>query len=102
MNKIEFIELVNNAVAVPENADIKGKLTKAEVERMIDVVINSMKQAVYDSGELNIRGFGTFSVTEQAARVGRNPKTGEKIDVPAKRKLHFKTSPAIIEKLNDK
>ncbi len=96
MNKMKFIGLVNKNVA--ENEDIT--LSKINVEKMIDIVLNSIKDAIYDDGSLTLRGFGSFYVSRQAPRQGRNPKTGETIAVPAKNKLRFKVSPNIIETLN--
>lgn len=99
MNKFEFIDFVNNKVNEDENQDLK--LNRMQVEKVLNIILDSMKQAMYETNELNIRSFGTFSVKTQKACVRRNPKTSERISVPEKKKLHFKVSPVLIGMLND-
>ncbi|MBF0481292.1 MAG: HU family DNA-binding protein [Desulfovibrionaceae bacterium] len=59
---------------------------KAAVEEVLDRI----KKAMAAGGEVTVRGFGTFSVKETKARAGRNPKTGEAIQIPAGKKVVFK------------
>ena len=65
--------------------------TKAEVERAVTAVLGNIKDLSTDS-RLTIQEFGTFSMKDKAARVARNPMTGESINVPAKRVFTFKAS----------
>jgi len=67
-------------------------LSKADVGRVLDEALAEIRRAV-DGGEtVALRGFGTFRLSERAARKGRNPRTGEEIDIPASRSLAFKAS----------
>ncbi|MEJ7655152.1 MAG: HU family DNA-binding protein [Chloroflexia bacterium] len=70
----------------------KTKLSKSDVGRVIDETLNEVR-VLLDSGEsVTLRGFGTFKVTERAARKGRNPRTGEPIDIAASKHVSFKMS----------
>ncbi len=67
-------------------------LRKAEVSRVLDETLSEIRSSL-DTGEgVSLRGFGNFKVTETAARKGRNPQTGEEIDIPAGRRVGFKLS----------
>ena len=67
-------------------------LSKADVGRVLDEALAEIRRSV-DSGEtMALRGFGTFRLSERSARKGRNPRTGEEIDIPASRFLAFKES----------
>mgnify|MGYP001271047774 CR=1 FL=1 len=83
MSKAEFIAHVAQA----------GDLTNAEAKRMVELVFgeieNGLKRARKD-GKYTIGTFGTFTISKRPARTGRNPRTGEIIYVPARRKTHFK------------
>jgi len=75
-------------------------LTHAEVERVVNVVFGRMTQAMSDGGRVELRGFGAFSVRSRPARAGRNPRTGETVDVPAKSVPFFKSGKELRERLN--
>ncbi len=67
-------------------------LSKAEVGRVLDEALAEIRRTV-DGGEtVALRGFGTFRLSERSARKGRNPQTGEQIDIAASRSLAFKAS----------
>ncbi len=67
-------------------------LSKADVGKVLDEVLAEIRRSV-DGGEtVALRGFGTFRLSERSARKGRNPQTGEDIDIPASRSLAFKAS----------
>ena len=74
MNKSELIETVA----------AKGSLTLNKSEEVVDLVLGLMTKTLSNNGRVEIRGFGALSVKSYDAYVGRNPKTGEKIDVAAK------------------
>jgi integration host factor subunit beta len=65
-------------------------LTKLQVANVVDVMIEAMTAALAKGGKVEIRGFGNFTVRQRKARKARNPKTGEMVEVPAKRVPHFK------------
>ena len=75
-------------------------LTQAEVERLVNVVLGRMVETLSDGGRVEIRGFGAFSVRHRPARQGRNPRTGEAVDVPAKRVPYFKPGKEMRNALN--
>ncbi|NBB52882.1 integration host factor subunit beta [Rhizobium sp. CRIBSB] len=75
-------------------------LTHAEVERVVNVILGSMVEAMADGGRVELRGFGAFSVRSRPARSGRNPRTGDTVDVPAKSVPFFKSGKELRERLN--
>lgn len=75
-------------------------LTHAEVERVVNVVLGRMTGAMAEGGRVELRGFGAFSVRSRPARAGRNPRTGESVDVPAKSVPFFKSGKELRERLN--
>lgn len=75
-------------------------LTHVEVERVVNVVLGRMTAALGEGGRVELRGFGAFSVRSRPARAGRNPRTGEAVDVPAKSVPFFKSGKELRERLN--
>ena len=75
-------------------------LTQAEVERVVNIVLDSMVDAMSDGGRVELRGFDAFSVRSRPARTGRNPRTGEAVSVPAKSVPFFKSGKELRERLN--
>lgn len=75
-------------------------LTKEEIVQVIDVFFEEVARKLSDGGRVELRGFGTFSMRHRAPRIGRNPRSGEAVDVPALRALHFKSSKLIQQRLN--
>ena len=76
-------------------------LTHAEVERVVNVILGQMTEALSDGGRVELRGFGAFSVRSRPARVGRNPRTGAHVDVEEKSVPFFKTGKEMRERLNE-
>ena len=74
--------------------------SKAEAERIFEVILNTIEETLKAGDELNIIGWGKFEVVEKAERVGRNPKTGEEIVIPAKKTVKFKAGKTLVEKMN--
>jgi integration host factor subunit beta len=72
-----------------------------DVEKIVDTVFGEITDALADGDRVELRGFGAFSVKHRDARVGRNPRTGETVQVEAKRLPFFKTGKALREKLNE-
>ena len=90
MNKNDLVALVADAAGLS-----KIDATKA-VDAVFDGIINSLKKG----DEVRLVGFGTFAVTERAASEGRNPRTGEKIDIPASKQPKFKPGKTFKDALN--
>ncbi len=72
-----------------------------DVEKIVDTVFNEITDALADGDRVELRGFGAFSVKHRDARQGRNPRTGETVQVEAKRLPFFKTGKALRERLNE-
>ncbi|MNU73554.1 Integration host factor subunit beta [compost metagenome] len=70
------------------------------MERVVNVILGQMTEALSDGGRVELRGFGAFSVRSRPARVGRNPRTGETVEVPAKAVPFFKSGKELRERLN--
>lgn len=74
--------------------------SKKEAEKALDAFVEIVKNAVIDGARVQIVGFGTFEATERAERMGRNPKTGESLLVPASKSLKFKPAKALKDAMN--
>ncbi len=90
MNKSELID------AVAEEAD----LSKAAAGRAVDALVNSITGALKAGDQITLVGFGTFMVKERAARSGRNPRTGETIEISASSMPVFKAGKALKDAVN--
>lgn len=77
------------------------ELTRKDSEVIVDTLFESVIQALRAGDKLEVRGFGSFRVRQRNARVGRNPKTGEKVEVPAKRVPYFKPSKELKDLINE-
>ena len=75
MNKAELIEAVSKVT----------EMTKADTERALDAFIDVVSKNIKKKDGVKLVGFGTFSVSPRKARVGRNPQTGEEIQIPARK-----------------
>lgn len=91
MTKSELIRLL---------ADENPNLYLSDVERIVDAVFEEISEAMVRGDRVELRGFGAFSVKQRDARVGRNPRTGEAVDVPSKRMPFFKTGKLLRDRLN--
>jgi integration host factor subunit beta len=74
---------------------------KKDLEKVMTVVLNEIKQSLKRGDRVELRGFGMFSTNIQKARISRNPKTGEKINTPQKKTIHFKMAKEMFKKLNN-
>ncbi len=84
MNKSELIEAVN--------ANLGEGSTKKDAEAAVSAVLDAIATGVKKDRKVQVIGFGTFDVRERPARVGRNPKTGEKLQIKASKNVGFKAS----------
>ena len=71
-----------------------------DLEHLVNTVFDTITQALENGNRVELRGFGAFSVRERKPRIARNPKTGETVDVEAKRAPYFKMGKAMRERLN--
>ncbi len=90
VNKSELVE------AIAGSADI----SKAAAGRALDAITDSIAAALKEGDQVALVGFGTFMVKDRAARTGRNPQTGEPIDIPAAKIPSFKAGKALKEAVN--
>ena len=81
-------------------AEENPHLYQRDVERIVSAVFDEITTALAGGDRGELRGFGAFSVKERDARVGRNPRTGESVHVPAKRAPFFKTGKDLRDRMN--
>ena len=74
---------------------------KKDLEKFTDIILKEIKKTLRRGERVELRGFGVFSANTQKARISRNPKTGEKVNTPEKKTIHFKMSKDLFKKLND-
>jgi DNA-binding protein HU-beta len=74
-------------------------ITKSQVEKAVDGFVVAVSQALSDGGKVTLVGFGTFSVGARSQREGRNPRTGEKINIPASKVVKFKAGKTLSDKI---
>jgi integration host factor subunit alpha len=80
--------------------DKVGGVTKKEAAEVVDVVFDAIKETLERGEKIKISGFGNFEVRDKQARKGRNPQTGEEIEISARRVLTFKASQVLKDALN--
>ena len=90
MNKSELID------AVAAAAD----LSKSDAGAAVDAVVATITKALSEGDTVSLIGFGTFKVSERAARTGRNPRTGDEIDIPARKVPAFTSGKALKDAVN--
>lgn len=90
MNKSELVENLAN----------KKNLTYKKAEEIVNLIFDSMTQALVEGGRIEIRGFGSFVVKDYKSYMGRNPKTGEVIQVMPKKLPFFKVGKELRERVN--
>jgi integration host factor subunit beta len=91
MTKAELVEDVARA----------AELTKKDAERLVEIVFESIIETLNHGEKIELRGFGSFRVRERGARRGRNPKTGDPVNIPAKRVPYFKPGKELKELINE-
>jgi len=72
-----------------------------DLSKFADIILNEIKRALKRGDRVELRGFGVFSTNTQKARLSRNPMTGEKVNTPEKKTIHFKMSKDLFKKLNN-
>jgi integration host factor subunit beta len=74
---------------------------KKDLIKFTNIILDEIKQTLKRGERVEFRGFGAFSTNIQKARISRNPKTGEKVNTPEKKTIHFKMSKDLFKKLNN-
>ena len=82
-------------------ADNYPNFIKKDLKKFTDIILNEIKYALKRGNRVELRGFGIFSTNIQKARISRNPKTGEKVNTPEKKTIHFKMAKEMFKKLNN-
>ncbi|MCK0129647.1 integration host factor subunit beta [Erythrobacter sp. F6033] len=91
MIRSELLQQLHN-----DNPELRAE----EIEQVVDIFFDEITQRLAEGGRVELRGFGAFSTRERDARTGRNPRTGESVEVPAKRVPYFKAGKEIRQRLN--
>lgn len=92
MTKAELIEALVDRIE---------RLTKKEAELIVNTVLKSIADSLATGDKVELRGFGSFKVKDRRSREGRNPKTGDKVSVEAKRVPYFKAGKELRERVNN-
>ena len=90
MNKADLIDMVAS----------KADLSKTDAASAVEAVIDGITSTLRQGDSVTLVGFGTFSVSDRAARTGRNPRTGDVITIPASKSPKFKAGKALKDALN--
>lgn len=90
MNKQELVDSVAKKTGLP----------KTKAQDAVQAIIDTIKASLKKGDEVRLVGFGTFSVAKRAATTGRNPRTGEKINIPASKQPKFKAGKELKEAVN--
>ena len=90
MTKADLVEVVAEAADVP----------RKQADEVVQVVLDSIITALARDEKVELRGFGSFRIRQRGERTGRNPKTGEQVDVPAKKIPYFKPGKELKELIN--
>ncbi|RLA43219.1 MAG: integration host factor subunit beta [Gammaproteobacteria bacterium] len=92
MTKSELIDKI---------ARLQDQLPPKDVESAVKMIMEEMTQTLVNNGRIEIRGFGSFSLHYREARQGRNPKTGEKVELPGKYVPYFKPGKELRDRVNN-
>jgi integration host factor subunit beta len=90
MTKAELVDEVARVV----------QLTKKQAETIVNIIFDSIVESLRTGQKIELRGFGSFRLRSRKSRTGRNPKTGEKVDVPSKKIPYFKPGKELKELIN--
>lgn len=89
MNKTELVDTLS----------AKTGSTKVETTRFVDALVETVGDVLTDGGEIALVGFGTFKTAQRAAKAGRNPTTGARVEIPARRVAVFKPGKGLKDKV---
>ena len=74
---------------------------KKDLEKLVNIILKEIRETLKRGERVELRGFGVFFTNIQKARISRNPKTGEKVNKPKKKTIHFKMAKDLFKKLNN-
>ena len=74
---------------------------KKDLDKFFNIILEEIKYSLNKGERVELRGFGTWSTHTQNARISRNPKTGEKVNTPEKKTIHFKMAKDLFKKINN-
>ncbi len=83
-----------------ESVAKEAEMTKKDAEQLVEIIFDSIVSTLNKGEKIELRGFGSFRVRHRNARKGRNPKTGEAVNIPAKRVAYFKPGKDLKELIN--
>ena len=78
----------------------EAEMTKKDAEQLVEIIFETIIDSLNNGEKIELRGFGSFRLRERDARQGRNPKTGEAVEIPAKRVAYFKPGKELKELIN--
>ncbi len=85
-----------------DNVADKVNLTKKQTEAIVNILFNSITEALSDGDKVELRGFGSFRIRDRNPREGRNPKTGDTVHIPAKKVPFFKAGKELREMVDNR
>ena len=91
MTKSQLIEIIA----------AKQNISNTKAGQFVDAILAEMQQALCAGDRIEFRGFGSFSIKEHEAYQARNPRTGERVQVPIRKRVRFRMSDLILKRLND-
>ena len=74
---------------------------KKDLEKFTNIILDEIRKTLKRGERIELRGFGTFSTHTQKSRISRNPRTGEKVNTPEKKTIHFKMAKEMFKKINN-
>jgi integration host factor subunit beta len=86
---------------IVEQVSREAEMTKKDAEQLVEIVFDSIIEALNKGEKVELRGFGSFRTRQRGARKGRNPKSGAAVEIPAKRVAYFKPGKELKEVIND-
>jgi Bacterial nucleoid DNA-binding protein len=85
---------------IVEQVSREAEMTKKDAEQLVEIVFDSIIEALNKGDKVELRGFGSFRTRQRGARKGRNPKSGASVEIPAKRVAYFKPGKELKEIIN--
>ncbi len=93
-------ELMTRLAEVFAKQNAESRLQAKDVEYSVKILVDTMTRSLAKGQRIEIRGFGSFDLNERPKRIGRNPKTGERVEVPKKHVPHFKPGKELRERVD--
>ena len=80
--------------------NLNPNILRKDIEKILEIIFLEITEALHRGKNIEIRGFGTYKITKRKARIGRNPKNSELVQIPEKKAIKWKTSKAFFNRLN--